>query len=62
MQRVSRIPSGSYLLNLKVSTESNLKTPGQDDEISNLRVTGIGKNPLGSQVNILKQTKPPTFF
>lgn len=42
--------------------ESNLKTTGQDDEISNLRVTGIGKNPLGSQVNILKQTKPPTFF
>lgn len=43
--------------------ESNLKTTGQDDEILILELQGlIRKNPLGSQVNLLKQTKPPTFF
>ena len=42
--------------------ETNLKTTGQDDEISNLRVTGIGKNPLGSQVRFtqfIKTNKTP---
>lgn len=60
---VPRIPSGSHLLTVNVSMEYNLKTTGQDDEIYNTRVIGMGKNYLGSQnrfEKILKQTSKQT--
>lgn len=54
---VSRIPFGLDLLNLNVSMKHNLKPTGQDDEIYNLKVTGIGKNPPDSQSRLTQLVK-----